>query len=319
MGRFETGSKCQYMKGGYIMRKKDKADKTNKVVGFNVTENECIWMKAGVISFRICDNAYDCNTCPFDKAMQKAMKSGDKQKEPWSEKLKIKYNGEKRPCRHVLTGRIEPPKLCASNYECSYCDFDQWLDETDVSIINRPDFKEAHGYQVAENYYYHMGHGWARVEHGGYIRVGFDDFAVKLFGKAHSVDLPKIGAKLSQNQPGWAFGRNALKAEMMSPVSGTVLALNHKVLDYPEIVHENPYEDGWLFLVGSKNLKINLQKLYFGEETFYWMEEECRKLMRLIGPEYEKLSATGGLPIDDLYGHHPEIGWDTLVHSFLRT
>ena len=34
-------------------------DRKNKVVGFQVVEDECIWMKAGVVNFRTCDNAYD--------------------------------------------------------------------------------------------------------------------------------------------------------------------------------------------------------------------------------------------------------------------
>lgn len=38
------------------------------------------------------------------------------------------YNGDARPCRHVLTGRIDEPKRCMLNYECFHCAFDQWLD-----------------------------------------------------------------------------------------------------------------------------------------------------------------------------------------------
>lgn len=292
--------------------------KKKKIVGFQVRENECIWMKAGIVNFRICDNAYDCNTCRFDDAMQKAMKSKGG-KACWPDELKRQHAGDARPCRHVLTGRVEPPKICPNNYECSHCGFDQWLEETDIAMANRPVLREVSGYRVAEDHYYHMGHGWARVEHGGYVRVGFDDFAMKTFGTAHFVDLPEIGQDLDQNRPGWAFGRDNLRAEVMSPVSGTVLAVNHKVADCPEIIHDSPYDGGWLFLVAPSALKKNLKKLYFGAETSGWIEGETRKLMRLMGPEYEQLAATGGRPLEDFYGNHPEIGWDTLVRSFFRT
>jgi len=301
------------------MKTTTKKDKRKKVVGFQVRENECIWMKAGVINFHICDNAYDCNTCLFDDAMQRAMGAKNNRRPGWSEALKEQYGGESSPCRHVLTGRIEPPKLCTNNYECNHCGFDQWLEETDIRTVNGPAFKEASGYRIAEDYYYHMGHGWARVEHGGYVRVGFDDFAVKLFGRAHSVDIPGIGANLDQNQPGWTFGRDDFKAEVMSPMSGTVLAVNYKAVDSPEIIHESPYDNGWLFLIEPRALKSNLKKLYFGDETIDWVEKENRKLMRLMGPEYEQLAATGGRPLDDFYGYYPEIGWNRLVRSFLRT
>ena len=301
------------------MNATSKKNKTKKLVGFHVRENECIWMKAGVVNFRICDNAYDCNTCRFDDAMQKAMKSGSGDKARWSDALKKQHAGDLRPCRHVLTGRIEPPKTCPNNYECNHCGFDQWLEETTVQLVNSPILTEASGYRIAEDHYYHMGHGWARVEHGGYVRVGFDDFSMKVFGTAHFVELPGIGEALDQNQLGWTFGRDGLRAGMMSPVSGTVLAVNHKVVECPEIIHESPYDGGWLFLIAPSALKKNVKKLYFGDEIVDWIGEESRKLMRLMGPEYDKLAATGGRPLDDFYGTYPEIGWDTLARSFLRT
>jgi hypothetical protein len=30
------------------------------------------------------------------------------------------------------------------------------------------------------------------------------------------------------------------------------------------------------------------------------------------------MAATGGEPIDDIFGHCPDIGWDRLVETFLR-
>ena len=47
----------------------------------------------------------------------------------WVEHLKTRYNGSSRPCRHAFTGLINTPKICAFNYECFHCAFDQMLDE----------------------------------------------------------------------------------------------------------------------------------------------------------------------------------------------
>ena len=38
-----------------------------------------------------------------------------------------------------------------------------------------------------------------------------------------------------------------------------------------------------------------------------------------MGPEYKDLAATGAEPLRDVYGSFPEIGWDVLVETFLRT
>ena len=114
--------------------------KSRRIEGFEVLENECIWMKAGVINYRLCDHAYDCNNCPFDTGMRKAMGMDDnddsKKIAPrWVRYLQERYHGSSRPCRHVLTGRVEAPKLCTLNYECHHCTFDQLLDDMDESEV----------------------------------------------------------------------------------------------------------------------------------------------------------------------------------------
>ena len=174
-----------------INEKKEKSIKKH-LIGFRVVEDECIWMKAGVVNLRFCDNAYDCYTCPFDKGMQRAMVSGEKvgvQKEEraWAELLIANHPGSERPCRYTLTGRIDAPKICPMNYECYHCAYDQMMDDIDFAqIIDAPQYSSASGYKMADGYYYHAGHCWVRFEHGGRVRVGFDDFMVRLFGKVRA-------------------------------------------------------------------------------------------------------------------------------------
>ena len=304
-----------------------KQHKTGKkrVSVFKVVENECIWMKAGVVNFRLCDNAYDCNNCPFDRGMHKTMnlKStiGAKEKGPgWVQYLREKYHGSARPCRHTLTGRIDAPKKCIMNYECYHCAYDQMLDEEDFAkLIGEPKYKTVSGFKMAESYYYHLGHSWARFEHGGNVRVGFDDFLVKLFGAIQEINLPPLGASLKQDEVGWTFGRNGKKAAVLSPVTGTLLSINYRAIEHPDITNQDPYQSGWLFIIEPDLPKGNLRRLYIDNDCFQWMEKESQKLMGLIGPEYEQLAATGGEVINDLYGNIPDLGWDRLADTFLHT
>ncbi|MBL7175053.1 MAG: glycine cleavage system protein H [Desulfobacteraceae bacterium] len=304
-----------------------KEDKTGKkrVMGFQVVEDECIWMKAGIVNFRLCDNAYDCYNCPFDKGMRKAMNlespSQAKEEKPgWVQYLQKRYAGASRPCRHALTGRIDAPKICTMNYECYHCPYDQMLDEEDfVRLTEAPGYKLVSGYRMADGYYYHLGHSWVRFEHGGRIRVGFDDFLVKLFGTIEELNLPPLGATVKQDQVGWTFGRNDHKAAVLSPVTGTVLATNHRTQEQPAITNHDPYQAGWLFILEPELPKRNLKRLYFEKESFQWMEQEVQTLMTLMGPDNENLVSTGGEAINDLFGNVPDLGWDRLVQTFLRT
>ena len=88
------------------MKRKSEKD---RIVGFRVLENECIWMKAGVINFRLCDNDFDCATCAFDRGMRRAMDltvRGDSRSDAphWIfAHLKRRYDGAERPvppCAH---------------------------------------------------------------------------------------------------------------------------------------------------------------------------------------------------------------------------
>ncbi len=33
-------------------------------------ENKCVWMKTGLVSYKLCDRNYHCESCPFDHAMR---------------------------------------------------------------------------------------------------------------------------------------------------------------------------------------------------------------------------------------------------------
>jgi glycine cleavage system H lipoate-binding protein len=305
--------------------KKAKVEKKKRIEGFQVLEDECIWMKAGVVNYRQCDNDYDCNSCPFDKGMRKAMGVGQDQETTavapqWVTLLQEKYDGSSRPCRHALTGRIDAPKICTQSYECYHCSFDQMLDDMDlVREVDPPVYRLVSGYKMAEGYYYHMGHSWARFEHGGRVKVGLDDFTVKVFGTAKTLTLPPLGEVLKQNQVGWTFSRNGYDAAVLAPITGTVLAVNQNARKHPEIIAEDPFHEGWLFMMEPDMPKRNLRGLYFDKESHVWMENEVQALLGLMGPEYEQMAATGGEPLQDLFGHFPNIGWGVLVKRFLRS
>jgi glycine cleavage system H lipoate-binding protein len=308
------------------MEKKNfnKPVKQKGVKGYQVLENECIWMKAGVVNFHLCENAYDCNNCPFDKSMQIAMgknsaNKGDRKTSGWPDNLVKQHDGSSRPCRHALTGRVGAPKICPFNYECYHCPYDQWLDESDISLgIIPPEYKQASGFRLADGYYYHMGHSWVLFEHGGIARVGFDDFLVRLFGTMETIKLPNLGHKLQQGVAGLAFSREKFEAEVLSPVTGKVLAVNQKAMDYPGIPHEDPYQSGWLCIVEPTLPMNDAKTLFYGSESLNWMESEKHRLMALMGPEYENLSSTGAELVGDIFGNFPELGWNRLVKEFLK-
>ncbi len=184
-----------------------------------------------------------------------------------------------------------------------------------------PKYVSVSGYRVADDYYYHLGHTWVHLEPGGRVKIGVDDFICKVLGPAGSFGLPARGDTLGQGHAGWLWKRDGRQADVLSPLTGKVFLINRNVIKNPGVVHDDPYGDGWLFVMEpiTPINALNLDILISGNKSMKWMEHEFQELLKLMGPKYEKLAATGGELVSDLFGRFPEIGWERLVKTFLRT
>lgn len=180
-----------------------------------------------------------------------------------------------------------------------------------------PQTVEVFGFRVpVSRYYLHPGHTWAFLEADGRVRVGLDDFSQKILGPAEVVELPRIGETYYQNHVCLALVRQGHKAKFLAPVDGVVDEINAAVEQEPRLIHDDPYGEGWLFLVRPTNLAQNLPQLLGGEKAVAWIEAEAHKLLALMGSDTAVTLPTGGAVIDDVYGHFPEVGWRRLVREF---
>jgi hypothetical protein len=94
----------------------------------SMSADQCIWMKAGVVNFKTCENAFDCTSCTFDKAIGGKLSQKSTAPGRWREVMRQPHLHKE--CRHMLTGRVIF-KLCSHNYECKDCAYDQHLYEYD--------------------------------------------------------------------------------------------------------------------------------------------------------------------------------------------
>ena len=87
---------------------------------------------------------------------------------------------------------------------------------------------------------YSRDHEWLRMDDGVAV-VGISDFAQSELGDVVFVNLPEVG---DDTTAGEAFGDvESVKAvsDLVSPVTGTVCAVNEELLDAPEKLNEDPY------------------------------------------------------------------------------
>lgn len=96
---------------------------------------------------------------------------------------------------------------------------------------------------------YSKDHEWMKEE-DGVVVIGISDFAQDALGDVVFVNLPGEGDEVTAGE---AFGDvESVKAvsDLVSPVSGTVCAVNEDLLDEPEQLNKAPY-DAWLIKVGN--------------------------------------------------------------------
>lgn len=94
---------------------------------------------------------------------------------------------------------------------------------------------------------YSKDHEWMKEE-DGVVVIGISDFAQDALGDVVFVNLPGEGDEVTAGE---AFGDvESVKAvsDLVSPVSGTVCAVNEDLLDEPEQLNKAPY-DAWLIKV----------------------------------------------------------------------
>lgn len=290
-------------------------------------ENECIWMRAGVVNFHLCDRDYDCRHCTFDDNMRAAMAADSNQNEKsgptsWEQRMDHHFETINDLCIHHMAGRKDAPRVCTEKHACASCSVHRKLSGRKKVFpmpLAQPKMHLFSGFNVADGYYYHFGHTWVNVIHGKCVRIGVDDFILKVFGPTKGVLLPPDGASVAQGNVAWVMTRNGHRAPIQCPLSGKILSLNHEMMSDATRIHHDPYGSGWLVQMEPENLNKELETLYFGETSHHWLEQEYHSLLQMMGPQYEKLAATGAETAEDLYGSVPGLAWKNLLSRFLHT
>ncbi|MDB9823318.1 glycine cleavage system protein H [Deltaproteobacteria bacterium] len=293
---------------------------------------DCIWMQADVVSRKSCQMDYNCPECRFDRAMRHVAHENDMLKKKgkalagkrgtivlWKEKL-TSLPIAKRPCVHHMKGRIEF-RICTNEYRCGKCDFDQYFhDQYSVhAVVNPVNVLETKGFRIPQGYYFHRGHTWVKIEEKSSVRVGVDDFALRMMGPLNRIEAPLMGKEVKQGRADISLFRGEHQAKLLSPISGVVTDINVSLRDHGSLANDDPYAEGWVMRVQPDNLRQDLNGLMINRETEDFIGDQVEHLYRVIEEVAGPLAADGGNLGRDIFGGMPQLGWERLIHTFLHT
>lgn len=91
-------------------------------------------------------------------------------------------------------------------------------------------------------------HEWAARD-GDTITIGITDYAQSQLGDIVYVELPEVGRTLDQGEETAVVESVKAAGDVKSPVTGEVVEVNDVLNDEPELVNQDPENEGWFFKV----------------------------------------------------------------------
>jgi glycine cleavage system H protein len=99
-----------------------------------------------------------------------------------------------------------------------------------------------------EDLLYHPEHDWARID-GEEAVFGITWYAQDSMGEVVFFDPPKVGTQVSKDSPYTEVESVKAVSDVISPLSGEIIAVNDELSEAPERINEDPYGEGWLVRV----------------------------------------------------------------------
>ena len=91
-------------------------------------------------------------------------------------------------------------------------------------------------------------HEWITIE-GTVGTVGVTDHAQQELGDIVYVELPIVGSEVRSNQEAVVLESTKAAADVYSPATGIIIAINERLNDAAELVNSDAEGEGWLFKI----------------------------------------------------------------------
>jgi len=102
---------------------------------------------------------------------------------------------------------------------------------------------------IPQELLYTKEHEWAKTEPGKVVAIGVTDHAQDLLGEIVYVELPEVNTEVTKDETFGVIESTKSVSDLYAPISGIVTEVNAIAVDGPEVVNEDPYEEGWLIKI----------------------------------------------------------------------
>ena len=96
-------------------------------------------------------------------------------------------------------------------------------------------------------------HEWVELKGDDLVVIGITDFAQEQLGDLVYVELPEVGDECSRGENISVIESVKAASDLVAPVSGTIIEVNSRLEDEPELVTEDSMGEGWFIKVKLSN------------------------------------------------------------------
>jgi glycine cleavage system H protein len=246
-------------------------------------------MEAGIVSYKICDRNFECETCPLDIGLRGEKDSH--QKFPDWEKLSL--------------NEFDEPQL-------------QHNSRLDSSCERLLKFK------LDEHRFVHPGHSWIKILNKNQVKIGIDDIVATALGGIDEIILPLPGEKVKRGSSCGQVIQFEHIFSIVSPVSGQVVKVNEDLMNFPNQLTLGPLSKGWMMVIKPDNLEYDLKFCRSGDTLMSWYLKEFKwfesQLAKGFNHECENVGITltdGGEISRNLRNHLPKDRYRQMIISLL--
>jgi len=125
---------------------------------------------------------------------------------------------------------------------------------------------------ILEELRYSKDHVWARLDDDNRITIGISDYAQEELGDITGIDLPEEGDEVVKDEPFGSIESQNKVIDLFSPLTGEIVEINQELLDSPEVMNEDPYQDGWIIRIDVSS-STEYYELLTSEEYDEYLKE----------------------------------------------
>ena len=116
---------------------------------------------------------------------------------------------------------------------------------------------------------------WARLAADGTATLGITALGLKASGEIYMCRPKSVGSAVEQGRSMAVVELSKSIVSVKSPLSGQVLGVNARLDEAPELVHRDPYGEGWLIVLQPSRLDEERALLATGDTARPALEQHA--------------------------------------------